>query len=524
MRYKITQAVLREIGGLLIILAAVMILPFLVGVIYQEWYSAFGFLISGIAVGGLGYSLYKIFFKSTAEPELKHAMIIAALGWLIIALIGSIPFFIIAHITPTEVMQGFVPVGESYSSSLVNFKNPLHAFFESMSGFTTTGLTMSVHEPSVGKAVLFYRSLSQWIGGAGFIVMTLAILQDRPGPGLLSLYSSESSGIKLKPTVIGTARAIWKLYLGLTIFQIIYLIIGTRIILPDYPLTETIFDAINHAFAGQSTGGFSTLDNSISTYNSVDIDILYILPMVLGSLSLPFYFQIIYKKQFAAFWKDIQVRTLIPYYLVGGLILSFFLTKTSSISSPFREGIFQFISALSTTGWQTSVISNWDAVPILFVATSAMFIGGSVGSTVGGIKIKRALLIQKGLRWQVGKIFFPNKMIKTVKFDHKIMLPRKMNQELAEASTLAFIYLIIIIFSTMITVYFTGSEFTLKDAFFESASALGTVGLSTGVTGPWMPPVVEVSFILQMWAGRLEVIPILILLRAMILGTDPKII
>lgn len=524
MKFEMQRTVGREIGGLLIILGLAMLIPILASLVYQEWYSALGFASSALLTAGTGYVLYKVFLKSAAEPENKHAMIIAALGWLTIAIFGALPFFLIAHITPAEVIQSFVPAGENYESSLLNFKNPLHAFFESMSGFTSTGLTMSVHEPSVGKSILLYRSLAQWIGGAGFIVMTLAILQDRPGPGLLSLYSSESTGIKLKPTVIGTARAIWKLYVGLTLFQIVYIITGTLFILPDYPLGETIFDGINHALTGQATGGFSPLDNSIATYNSYEMEMLLLLPMIMGALALPFYYKIIFEKKFSEFWKDIQTRALLPAFLVGGAILSFLLMNVEAVKDPYREGLFQFVSGLSQTGWQTSDIGNWNAVSVVFIVSSAMFIGGAVGSTVGGIKIKRTLLIQKGLRWQVAKIFFPDKMIKTVKFDHERMLPKEMNEELAQASTFAIIYLILIFLSTMVTSYFMDSDFTLADALFEAASAQGTVGLSTGITGPNMSPVIESTYIITMWAGRLEIIPIVVLFRALILGVDPRVI
>lgn len=517
------RTVCREIAGLLLILGIVMLLPMLVSLVYREWYSAIGFLLSGVITWGIGRAVREVFLKSAAEPENKHAMIIVAAGWLAIAVAGALPFLLIAHITPPEVLQAFVPEGASYTSSLLHFKNPLHALFESMSGFTTTGLTMSVHEPSVGKGILFYRSLSQWIGGAGFIVMTLALLQKKPRPALLSLYGSEASGEKLRPTVIGTARAIWKLYVGLTVFQMVYLAAGTYLILPGYPLGEILFDSVNHALTGQSTGGFSTLDDSIAGYGSQAMETLYLLPMIVGALAIPFYFRLIFKKEFDQFWRDIQTRALLVFFVAGGIILSLLLLKSGIAAEAFREGIFQFVSALSTTGWQTSSIGAWDSASVLFIATTAMFVGGAVGSTAGGIKMRRALLIQKGFRWQIGKIFSPPRMIKTVKFDHELILPEKMNEDLAQASILAFIYILLVLFSTFLTILFNGDGVSLANAFFESASAQGTVGLSTGITGPSMSPVIEALYIVQMWAGRLEIIPVVVFARALMMGTGPRI-
>ncbi len=219
------------------------------------------------------------------------------------------------------------------------------------------------------------------------------------------MYRSEATGIKLKPKIIETTRGIWKAYFLITLFSTVYLIIGTRLILPDYPFADNLFDSINHAMAGQSTGGFSTLDDSIATYKSPAMDILYILPMALGSFSLPFFYRVIFLKRLSEFWKDIQTRGLIISYFAGGVVLALLLYYAQIVPNPVREGIFQFVSAMSTTGWQTSNISIWDTPSIVFIVFAGMFIGGASGATVGGIKMIRALLIGKGIRWQVNKAF-----------------------------------------------------------------------------------------------------------------------
>ena len=142
-----------------------MIGPALIGTIYCEWYSVAGFLISGTVAAVSGY-LIKTLLGEAKEPEQKHAMAIAALGWIMAIFIGGLPFYVIAHITPDNVMQSFVPSGMGYLSSLHNFKNYLHCVFESTSAYTTTGFTMAYHEPSIGKSLLFYRSFANFIGGA----------------------------------------------------------------------------------------------------------------------------------------------------------------------------------------------------------------------------------------------------------------------------------------------------------------------------------------------------------------------
>jgi trk system potassium uptake protein TrkH len=198
--------------------------------------------------------------------------------------------------------------------------------------------------------------------------------------------------------------------------------------------------------------------------------------------------------------------------------------KSDVISEPFRIGIFQFISALTTTGWQTSDVHLWDAASVVFIVVSAMFVGGAAGATVGGIKIIRVLLIFKGLFWHINNYFSSENSIKVVKFNDKRLLPDEMNRELAATATFSFIYLIFVLTSTFITYYLMGSGYSITDALFESASAQGTVGLSCGITSPAMSPVLEITYIIQMWAGRLEIIPILILFRTIFLGTKPTVV
>ncbi|HRY99177.1 MAG TPA: potassium transporter TrkG, partial [Bacteroidales bacterium] len=280
--------VLKQLGQMLIMLGLVEAAPMLVALLYGEWYTAAGLLAAGLLTSSLGWVLRRT-FRTADELLYSHGLIISAAGWMAIALMGSLPFLIIAWITPPATMNGFIPEGAGYnSSSLMYFRSPLHCFFESMSAYTTTGLSMAVHEPSIGKGLLFYRSFAQWAGGAGFIIMVLAVFRQSSGRNTVLLFGSEGTGERLKPKVLHTARAIWRVYLYVTAFSMVYLWIGTRIILPDYPIADAWFDAVNHAMAGQSTGGFSPLDDSIATYGSPWMDVLLLLPMVLGSFSLPF--------------------------------------------------------------------------------------------------------------------------------------------------------------------------------------------------------------------------------------------
>jgi len=521
MKIDTGKIILKQIGNLLILLGLVVAIPALVALIYKEWYSALGFLISGFLISGLGFLLYWT-LRSAIEPQYNHALVVAASGWLGITLMGGLPLLIIAYITPIPVMNQFIPNDASYAfSSLMYFRNPLHCFFESMSAYTTTGLTMALHEPSVGKGVLFYRSFAQWVGGAGFIVMVLAVFKQISGRGAILLYGSESTGERLTPKVIETARVIWKTYLYVTVFSIVYLIVGTRLILPHYALADNIFDSVNHAMCGQSTGGFSTLDDSIAGYHSPAMEILYLLPMIIGSFSLPFYYKVIFKKSFKEIWSDIQTRWLIIAFLFGGLIQGLLLSHTKVVPALMREGIFQFVSAMSTTGWQTSNMATWDRLSVLFIVAIGMFIGGASGGTVGGIKMIRALFIQKVLRWQISKVFLSKNTVKILRFDNRRLHEDEINEEFAKAITIAVLFFLLIIVSTILSTLILPGTTSFSDALIESASAQCTVGLSSGITDPSMSPLVELIYIFQMWTGRLEIIPVFALVRALFIGTKP---
>jgi len=402
-----------------------------------------------------------------------------------------------------------------------------------MSGFTTTGLTMTVHEPSLPHALLFYRSFTQWIGGVGVIVLALAILRQSATVGGYSLFTSEGREQRVRPSAIGTARAIWRVYAGLTIAVAAFLAAMLFWLQPSYGIEQTLFDAVNHAMTGQATAGFSTLDASIDGYASYALELVHVPPMILGAIAFPVYYAAIKSKSLRELTRDPQVQTLFTLLAIGVPAVVYLLATgtfpvpelpghvtgllaTLAGSTAFREGLFQYTSALTGTGWQTSVIGQWDGASVFVLVFFGANIGGCMGATTGGIKLIRALVVAKGIKWETTRSFLPENAVQTMEIGDTTLDLDAINEEMRRAGLMVVAYLLVLVLATIVVMPFvTDGEVRPVDALFEVASAQGTVGLSSGITGPTMPTPVEAIFVLLMWLGRLEIFPVLAFLRAL---------
>ncbi|WP_101296627.1 TrkH family potassium uptake protein [Halegenticoccus soli] len=535
----------RDVGSLLAMQAALMTVTVGVAAVFGEWYAALAFLVAGGLTAGVGLGARRLFAEAP-NPRAKHGMIIAAAGWLSTAAFGALPFLFAAHFVPTEAMQSYVPAGADYAqSSLIYFRNPLHALFESMSGWTGSGLTMAVHEPSLPRSIQWWRSLIQWVGGVGVIVLTVSILA-RPGSGSYALYRGEAREEKIHPSVISTVRTVWKIFVLYTVISVVALFAAIRA--SDYgsqlPLREAGWQALNHAMTGLATGGFSVTDNSIATYNSPLVEGVLLPIMTLGAIAFPIHYVVLEDRNLRLLASDLQTRWLFILFAVG----SFLLATQNVVALPateaaftggadwlglpslglvtvaqadaLRDSVFQFVSALTCTGFQSSPIGEWSAGGKLIVS-GAMVLGGAAGSTVGGIKIIRGYTIGRGIAWQFSRVFLPPSAVVAAKIDGRVLNREEMEREFSEAAIVSLLWLLVLVASSVVLVNLAGPEFGYADAVFEVASAQGNVGLSTGITGPTMNPLAEGMFVLNMWIGRLEIIPVLVFLRSALYGLEP---
>ncbi len=547
----------RDIGKLLLMEAALMVITAAIALGFREFYAAMAFFLAAGATASVG-GLANRGFSDAPNPRMKHGMVIAAGGWFMTAAFGAIPFFLTAWLTPPAVMDTFVPAGMDTSawepikvggtttlSSLAYFRDPLHAFFESMSGWTGSGLTMAIHEPSLPRSIQWWRSFIQWVGGVGVIVLTVSILS-RPGSGSYTLYQSEAREEKIHPSVVSTVRTVWKLVVGYTLLSFVLLfgaILATdSAYAQSLPLWEAAWQALNHAMTGLTTGGFSVTDNSIATYNSPLIETVLLPIMILGAIAFPVHYLLIHDRQFAELREDLQTRWLFILLALGVVGLSFqnalsvpvvtdafatqsFLPQSAQVLGPqesdaVRDSTFQWVSALSCTGFQSAPIGRWVAGGKVMLV-GAMTLGGAAGSTVGGIKIIRGYTIARGIIWQFSRVFLPKNAVITARLGDRTLDREEMEREFSEAAIVTILWILLLIASSIVLVNVAGPEFGYADALFEVASAQGNVGLSSGITGPTMHPLAEAMFTLNMWIGRLEIIPVLVFVRSTIYGLEP---
>ena len=508
----------RDIGSLLSMESALMGGSALVGLAFGEYTVAFAFFLAALATLAVGGTARRAFAAAPA-PQTKHGMVIAAAGWLLTALFGALPFFLSAHLLSPAAAAAYVPEGANYAaSSLQYFTNPLHAVFESMSGWTGSGLTMAVHEPSLPRALLWWRSLMQWVGGVGVIVLTVSILS-RPGSGSYTLYRSEAREERIHPSIVSTVRTVWKIFLSYTVLAVVVLF-GALLVSEPLSITEAAWQALNHAMTALSTGGFSVTDSSIATYDSPLIETVLLPIMTLGAIAFPIHYAVLKNRDLGRLFDDLQTRWLFVLFGLGIVALTLQNLRTFAPALSLRDSAFQFVSALTCTGFQSSPIGRWSAGGKLIVS-GAMVLGGAAGSTVGGIKIIRGYTIARGIRWQFSRVFLPASAVVTARIGDRRLDREGMEREFSEAAIVSLLWLIVLIAGSVVLTDIAGPAFGYADALFEVASAQGNVGLSTGITGPAMSPLAEGMLVVNMWVGRLEIVPVLVFARSMLYGLDP---
>jgi trk system potassium uptake protein TrkH len=383
--------------------------------------------------------------------------------------IGAIPFLLVERISVTQ------------------------AVFESVSGWTTTGLSV-IDVTQTSKMVLLLRSTLQLVGGAGFAIIMVATLI---GPTGSSVSGAEGRTEQLVPHVRESARIVLMLYLGYTVVGIVaYVLAGMH-----------LFDAVNHAFAAVSTGGFSTRADSIGYWNSTAVEAVTLPLMLLGNMNfLTAYLILKGRLRAAARSGELRLMAILTPISILLVLLLVCQGLYTPLAKAVRVSIFETVSALTTTGFSTVPYGQWNALGIL-VLVLLMVIGGGVCSTAGGLKQYRVFLLAKALVWEIRRALLPRDAV----VDEHVWRGEQRcsvgDGHIREVAVFSCFYLAALGVGTLIL---AAHGYRLDEALFEYASAQGTVGLSVGVTSATAPPMVLWTEILGMFFGRLEFLVIFI--------------
>lgn len=473
--------VLGYVGLILLYSSLLFLIPLVVDYLYlRELVNLKAFLVPSIISLILGAALK--WRNPLGRINHKQGMLIAALSWIVISLIGAFPYLI------------------GFGANFIN------SFFESVSGFTTTGITMFSNLDMRGRSILFYRSLTQWLGGLGILSFALLIIYE--GGVAPQLFAGESHKIRTKriaPGLFNTVRILWMIYVALTLVLIFLLKIEGL----------TLFDAITHSFTTLSTGGFSPHDMSIGYYSAMNykfsnvIEWTVILFMLFGGMNFLFHYRI-FQGEVRALWDSFEIKLFWLFiFLACGLIVFKQINNNGVFSSDLvRTSLFQTVSIMTTTGFATKDIGS----PLYGGLAKQIFlflmlIGGCVGSTSGGVKVLRIGILLKLIKSKILSIVYPLHSVNFVMVDgSKVSF-----DEVKRISALFAAWIFLLAAGGLITAFFSGHG--ALQSFSGMASALGNIGpcyISAGEMTK-LSPVIKFTYIIGMLAGRLEILPILML-------------
>jgi len=473
-------------GRMIMGLGFLMLIPLLVALSFNETAAVLDFIIaaSSCLIAGL---ILMLFCFTRKELTWKHGMVVVSLSWLLAMFFGAIPLYLSRH--------------------WVSF---LDACFDAMSGFATTGLSLVQDLDHLSFAHNMWRHLMMYIGGQGIMIIALTFLV-RGAASALPIYLGEAREEKVLPNVVQTARFIW-------LVSLVYLLIGTAALSFSalscgMPKAKSFLHGLWVAMAAWDTGGFTPQSQSILYYHSFSFELITITLMVLGSLNFSLHYTLWAGKRKEIFRNIETVSFVISAVLLFSLA-AFGLKAAQSYPdavSLFRKGFYQVISAHTGTGYMTiyaqQFIQDWKPLSLLAI-TLAMAIGAGACSTAGGIKVLRVGMIIRAVWQDVKRTMLPRSAILVDRMHHikDVILSEKVIRQ-AALITLAYIFLYL--FGTLVGI---SLGYPLRLALFESVSAGANVGLSCGITQAAMPTALKLTYIFQMWAGRLEFISVFALL------------
>jgi len=464
------------VGFMLVIFGIFMLTPLPFSFYYPDgnWEA---FVYSSAVTIGTGILLWRIKFKSDNAIGKREGYLIVSLAWIFMGAFGSLPYLI----------SGTIP-------------NLADAIFETVSGVTTTGASILRDIEVMPRDILFWRSLTQWIGGMGIIVLTVAIFP-LMGFGGIELFTAESPGPtsdKIHPRIQETAKRLWFIYLGLTVVLILLL----------WAMDMDFYEAINHSFTAMSTGGFSTENESIAAWNGPGIQYTLILFMFLAGANFSVHYLFL-TGQFRKAWQNEEFRYYLLFVIIFTVLVMLFVMRETGASGEkvFRDSFFQVVSLMTTTGFVSADYLQWGS-SVLALVVILLLIGASAGSTAGGIKIIRHIVFIKNSYLEFKRILHPRAVV-PLRINGQIVRP----QILTNILVFLLVYMILVVVGVFsLTVFRIDFETSLGAV----ATCITNVGPGIGKVGPvdnfaWLPAGVKWILSFLMLVGRLELFTILVL-------------
>lgn len=475
------KAFIRSLGVLMMVMGAAMILPLIVSTIYKEVNISIAFIITIVPIFLIGFLIYIKVIPSQTRLTVRDGFLIVSVSWILASIISAIPF----------VLSGAIP-------------NVFNAFFESASGLTTTGASILTEIEGLPKGILFWRSFTHWLGGMGILVFAVALLPSL-GIGANILASAEAPGPtmdKITPKISDTAKNLYQIYTILTIIEIILLMLAGM----------DLFDASTHSFASVGTGGFSSYNNSIAHFNSVTIEMIITVFMILAGINFNLYFYT-FKKQGGIknllADEEFKLYIIIIFAITTLISLNLWFSQTyDNLGESCRFSFFQTASILTTTGFASADYDIWPSFSKMLIFL-LMLIGGCSASTGGGIKVIRILVVLKLIKRSVKVRLHPNAII-SIKINEK-----KLNIDtVSDIANFVFLHIFVVAISTLL-VSFDG--FDILSSFSAVLACIGNIGPGFNLVGPTMnfsvfSDPIKLLLSLIMLAGRLELYTFVMLL------------
>ncbi|CAK7028755.1 MAG: Trk system potassium uptake protein TrkG [Paraeggerthella hongkongensis] len=484
------------LGVLVLFSSLALLVPFATALAFQEWIPAANYLLTiGVSlIIGSGLRFLRI---EPGRLNRQQALVVTGLAWIVLAMVATIPLHLSGH-----------------------YETYLDALFDGVSGITTTGASIITDLDHLSNADNMWRFMMHLIGGLGLIVVALSfgLFGKRAGA---SLYMSEGRSEHVVPNVVQTTQFIAKIAVGIILIATVILT-GMCLFIGMEP-SRALLQSLWLSISGFMTGGFAPMSQSVMYYHSLPIELVLMLLMLLGSINFVLHSEV-WKGHVEVFFKDLEIRTMVLWIAVMTCVFAASLSASaefSNLPAMLRRGLFTVISAFSTTGFQnvtTNQLTTALSSGAFLVVAILMAVGGSGGSTSGGFKFSRMGVIMKSLVATIKEALAPDSARVVVDYNHvgrRILSP----EVVKEAMTVFVLYVVTYAIGSLVGI---AHGYDATQAIFESVAMASNGGISSGLAAPGMPVTLELFYILQMWAGRLEFVTLLALIVEIVVSLDPR--